>query len=86
MKIERQISMVKSAAKNMRQKDRQEKPKEKIIDKMYKILNGLGTTLDEVNGSKLSERDYNSLIEYFKVIRGMNTYEKITLFYPNMKR
>lgn len=68
MKIERQIAMVKSVAKNMRQKERQQADKEKKTDKMYAIMRKTGKALDEVTKSELTKSEYTFIVEYIEKI------------------
>lgn len=79
MKMERQIAMVKSVAKNRKQKERQQSEKEKKTDKMYKIMHKTGKALDEVTKDDLSKSEFTFIVEYIKTV--MNC--PIT-FYPNL--
>jgi uncharacterized protein YaaR (DUF327 family) len=79
MKIERQAAMVKSVAKNMRQKERQQAEKEKKIDKMYSIMRKTGKALDEVTKTELTKSEYKFIVEYVENI--MNCPIEL---YPNL--
>ena len=79
MKIERQIAMVKSIAKSMKQKERQQAEREKKTDKMYAIMKKTGKALDEITKSELSKSEYKFIVEYIEKV--MNCPIR---FYPNL--
>jgi hypothetical protein len=79
MKIERQVAMVKSVAKNMKQKERQQAERDKKTDKMYAIMRKTGKAIDEVQKSELTKSEYNFIIDYIKNI--MNCPMSL---YPNL--
>lgn len=79
MKVERQLAMVKSVAKNMRQKERQQAEKEKKTSEMYEIMRKVNKALDEVEKADLTKKEYEFIIEYIETV--MNTPIR---YYPNL--
>jgi ABC-type uncharacterized transport system fused permease/ATPase subunit len=68
MDIRRQSTMVKSVAKNMRAKERQQAEKEKMTDKFYTIMRKVNKALDEVTKNDLTKKEYDFIIEYIKTV------------------
>jgi ribosomal protein S20 len=80
MNAQRQIAMVKSVAKNMRTKERQQSKDEKKKDQMYSIMKKVGKALDEVTKDDLTEKEYKLIADY------ITTVMKCPLvLYPNLK-
>lgn len=80
MNIKRQEAMVKSVAKNMRQKEREQAQKDKLRSKLVAILNPTGKAIDEVTREDLSAKDFKFVQDY--VVNVMNTR---LMFYPNLQ-
>lgn len=78
MKIERQMAMVKSVAKSMKQKERQQSDKEKKTTKMYAIMRKTGKALDEVTKSDLTKSEYKFIVEYIEnYMNGLSSYPNL---------
>lgn len=83
MKMERQAAMAKSVAKNMKAKERSNRTKEQAYSDLYKVLHKAGKSLDEVNAADLSKKEYQVIVTYFEVVRGMSEFQ-MARFYPNL--
>ena len=81
MKTERQLAMVKSVAKNIRQKERQQAEKEKKTSKMYAIMRKTGKALDEVEKNDLTKKEYEFIISYIQ-----DVMQTPISFYPNLTK
>lgn len=80
MKIERQAAMIKSVAKNMREKDRKQAKEERMKDKMYEIMRKTGKALDEVEKLELTKKEFDFIVLYIQEVMKC----PISL-YPNLK-
>lgn len=85
MKLERQSAMVKSVAKNMRIKERNENKKEKARDELCKVLRKAGKPLDEITRNDITKKEYDIIVRYFKVVRGYASEYTMVQVYPNLK-
>jgi hypothetical protein len=64
MNAKRQAAMVKSVAKSMRAKERQQASREKMLDQVYAALRKAGKPIDEVTKAELSKAEYAIIVDY----------------------
>ena len=69
MEAKRQMVMVKSVAKNIRAKEREQAKIDKIRNKACEALGRAGKAIDEVTKSELSKKDYEAIIKYLQEVR-----------------
>lgn len=84
MNAKRQISMVKSVAKNMRAKERQVSKVDRARDNLYKVLRKVDKTLDDISRNDLTEKEFVTVLQYFEIVRGCSAPVTLQL-YPNLK-
>jgi hypothetical protein len=72
MNAKRQIAMVKSVAKNMRAKERKQKPEEERYSTLYAILRKVGKPLDEVKKADLNKKDYEFVLKFVTEYQGFH--------------
>ncbi|MFL1672489.1 hypothetical protein [Paenibacillus dendritiformis] len=80
MDIKRQEAMVKSVAKNMKAKQRQQVKEDKEYNKMYAIMRKSGKSLDEVTKEDLAEREYKFIVEFITTVM-----KRPIVLYPNLQ-